>query len=231
DTTLNFNNFGEEIKQWTNVLGVSQTASTTDSPQSGWTHTTYKNSAGTVMVEGYAISGVGHSLPTSGMAALAIHFFGLDSGGTQPTPTPAPGGSLLTNGNIESGTSGWSVFGSGSLAANTSVVHGGTRSLAISGRTAAWNGPSQNVTAKLTNGKSYTSSVWVRSQSGAPSAKVTLALTVNGTTSFIALAPARAVNSSAWTQLTGTATVSWSGSLSSATFYVETASGTDSFLI
>jgi acetylxylan esterase len=242
DTTLNFNNFGEEIKQWTNVLGVSQTASTTDSPQQGWTHTTYKDSGGNVKVEGYAISGVGHSLPTSGMAAIAIHFFGLDSGGTQPTPTrtptpggptptPAPGGNLLTNGNIEAGTSGWSVFGSGSLAANTSVVHGGTRSLAISGRTAAWNGPSQNVTAKLTNGKSYTSSVWVRSQSGAPSAKVTLALTVNGTTSFIALAPARAVNSSAWTQLTGTATVSWSGTLSSATLYVETTSGTDSFLI
>src|SRR6185503_13978739 len=123
-----------------------------------------------------------------------------------PTATPTPGGSLLTNGNIESGTTGWAVFGSGTLAANTSVVHGGTRSLSITGRTAAWNGPSQNVTSRLTNGKSYTTNVWVRAQSGAPSAKVTLALTVNGSTSFITLAPARAVNTSSWTQLTGTAT-------------------------
>ncbi|MBO0796779.1 MAG: PHB depolymerase family esterase, partial [Ktedonobacteraceae bacterium] len=41
DTTLNYANFGEEIKQWTNVLGVSQTPSFTDSPQSGWTRTRY----------------------------------------------------------------------------------------------------------------------------------------------------------------------------------------------
>jgi acetylxylan esterase len=35
DPTLQYPNFGEEIKQWTNVLGVSQTPSATDSPQSG----------------------------------------------------------------------------------------------------------------------------------------------------------------------------------------------------
>jgi hypothetical protein len=138
---------------------------------------------------------------------------------------------VLTNGNAEAGTTGWSVFGSGTLAANTSLVHGGSRSLSISGRTASWNGPSQKVTSRLTNGRSYTTNVWVRTQSGAPSAKVTMALTVNGSTSFITLAPARAVNTSSWTLLSGSATVSWSGTLSSATLYVETTSGTDGFLI
>lgn len=138
---------------------------------------------------------------------------------------------LLTNGNTESGTTGWSVFGSGTLASNTSVFHGGSRSLLLTGRTAAWNGISQNLTSSLTNGKSYTTNVWVRTQSGTPSAKVTLALTVNGTTSFTALTSATAVNSSGWTLLSGTATVSWSGTLSNATWYVETASGTDSFFI
>ena len=33
DTTLSFVNFGEQIKQWTNVQGVSQTPAFTDSPQ------------------------------------------------------------------------------------------------------------------------------------------------------------------------------------------------------
>jgi cellulase/cellobiase CelA1 len=79
DTTLNYNNFGEEIKQWTNVLGVSQTPTSTDTPQSGWTRTRY----GT-QVEAYSIAGVGHSLPLSGMAAYAIGFFGLT--GSQPPP-------------------------------------------------------------------------------------------------------------------------------------------------
>ena len=32
DTTLRYPNFGEEIKQWTNVLGVSQTPVLTDTP-------------------------------------------------------------------------------------------------------------------------------------------------------------------------------------------------------
>jgi len=138
---------------------------------------------------------------------------------------------LLSNGTIESGTTGWSIFGSGSLAANTATVHGGTRSLLITGRTAAWNGPGQSVTSLLANGKSYATSVWVRTQSGTATAKVTLQMTVSGTTSFVTLAPAVAINSSGWTQLSGTATVSWTGTLSSATLYVETTAGTASFFI
>ncbi|MBM0234212.1 family 43 glycosylhydrolase [Micromonospora sp. STR1_7] len=145
--------------------------------------------------------------------------------------TSGGGGNLLTNGNLESGTTGWSVRGSGTLASNTSVVHGGAGSLSITGRTAAWNGPGQDVTSKLTNGKSYTTSVWVRSQSGTPSAKATLSLTANGTTTYVQLTPTAGVNANGWTQLTGTATASWSGTLSNATFYVETAEGSDSLLV
>ncbi|MFC7483994.1 family 43 glycosylhydrolase [Luedemannella flava] len=73
--------------------------------------------------------------------------------------TPLASASVLTNGDMESGTTGWGVFGAGTLASDTSVVRGGSRSLAITGRTASWNGPSQNVTSKLTNGKSYLTNV------------------------------------------------------------------------
>jgi arabinoxylan arabinofuranohydrolase len=141
------------------------------------------------------------------------------------------GGNLLANADMESGTTGWGVFGSGTLSSNTSVAHGGTRSLSLTGRTASWNGISQNVTSTLTNGKSYATSVWVRTQSGTPSAKVTLAVTANGSTSYVGLTPAVAVNSGGWTLLSGTATVSWSGTLSNAVLYVETAAGTDGLLI
>ncbi len=93
DPTLRYPNFGEEIKQWTNVLGVSQTPVLTDQPQSTWTHTRYGNTSGTAPVEAYSIQGVGHSLPTSGMAAEAIRFFGLSGGGgvttTSVTTTPS----------------------------------------------------------------------------------------------------------------------------------------------
>jgi lysophospholipase L1-like esterase len=143
---------------------------------------------------------------------------------------PTTSSNLLTNGNIESGTSGWSAFGGGSIAVNTSVVHGGAGSLLRSGRTASWNGPSQDLTSKLTNGRSYTINVWMRMQTGALTGKVTLALTANGTTTYRAVAQG-AVSSSGWTLLTGTTTVSWSGTLSSARFYVETTSGTNSFYV
>ncbi|HEU5157474.1 MAG TPA: PHB depolymerase family esterase [Streptosporangiaceae bacterium] len=90
DTTLAFPNFNEEIKQWTNVLGVSQTPSSTDSPQSGWTRTRYGGTGTMAPVEGISVQGVGHSLPLSGMASMAIAFFGLGGGPTSPPPTSPP---------------------------------------------------------------------------------------------------------------------------------------------
>jgi hypothetical protein len=142
----------------------------------------------------------------------------------------AASANLLSNPGLENGTSGWTVFGAGAVSSNTSVVHGGSQSLLRTGRTASWNGPAQTVTSVLTNNSSYTTSVWMRTQSGTPTGKVTLQVTANGTTNYIALAQG-AVNSSGWTQLTGTVTVSWTGTLSSATWYVETVAGTDNFYI
>jgi acetylxylan esterase len=93
DATLRFPNFGEQIKQWTNVLGVSQTPAFTDSPQSGWTRTRYGGTGGQAPVEGISLQGVGHSLPMAGMAAMAIAFFGLDGA---PPPPPPPGTCSVT---------------------------------------------------------------------------------------------------------------------------------------
>jgi len=100
DTTLNYHNFGEEIKQWTNVLGVSQTPSMTEYPQSGWTHTVYNNGTD-IQVDAYSIANVGHALPQSGMVVRTIHFFGLDgsqdSGSpTSTTPATTPSTPLTT---------------------------------------------------------------------------------------------------------------------------------------
>jgi arabinoxylan arabinofuranohydrolase len=146
----------------------------------------------------------------------------------QFTPT---GGStnLLVNGTAENGTDGWQVFGGGTLSPSTSVVRSGTRSLAITGRTAAWNGPGQDLTGRLTNGATYRTNIWVRAQTGTPSAKVTLALTTGTTTGYVQMTPAATMNTGGWTLLSGSAAVSWTGTLSRATLYVETAAGTDGF--
>jgi hypothetical protein len=67
---------------------VSQTPSFTDAPQSGWTRTRYGGTGTMAPVEGISVQGVGHSLPLSGMAQLAIAFFGLNAGSTSPPSSP-----------------------------------------------------------------------------------------------------------------------------------------------
>ncbi|MEV0619146.1 PHB depolymerase family esterase [Nonomuraea sp. NPDC050404] len=91
DSTLRYPNFQEQIKQWTNVHGLSQTPSLTDQPRSGWTRTRYGSTGVKAPVEAISLQGVGHSLPQGGMAAMVIDFFGLsEGGGPDPTITPTP---------------------------------------------------------------------------------------------------------------------------------------------
>ncbi len=90
DTLVPYGLLQQDIDQWTNVFGISQTPTSTDMPVSGWTRTRYDDSSGTVDVEAYSIQGAGHVLPEAGMAAYAIHFLGLDS--TSPSPSPSPTG-------------------------------------------------------------------------------------------------------------------------------------------
>ncbi len=80
DTILFYPNFGEEVKQWTNVLDAS--AAYTDHPQPTWTHTVYVNRAGQVEVDAYSVAGEDHNLGFHypDWAQLAVQFFGLTCG-------------------------------------------------------------------------------------------------------------------------------------------------------
>ncbi|MEU7918856.1 extracellular catalytic domain type 1 short-chain-length polyhydroxyalkanoate depolymerase [Micromonospora zamorensis] len=86
DETLRYPNFGEQVKQWTDVHGLSQTPTFTDTPQSGYTRTRYGSSGAMAPVEAISMQGVSHNLPVD--AAQVIRFFGLD--GTTPPTTPPP---------------------------------------------------------------------------------------------------------------------------------------------
>jgi acetylxylan esterase len=90
DATLRYPNFAEQVKQWTNVHGVSQTPVLTDSPQAGWTRTRYGSTSAQPPVEAISVANTGHSLPQSGMAERVITFLGLDSGVVPPPSTPPP---------------------------------------------------------------------------------------------------------------------------------------------
>lgn len=80
DTTLYYPNFGEEIKQWTNVLHAH--LAYTGHPQPTWTHTVYVNRAGQVEVDAYSVAGETHNLgfDDPDWARYAVQFFGLTGG-------------------------------------------------------------------------------------------------------------------------------------------------------
>ena len=89
DTTLRYPNFGEQVKQWTNVQGVSQTPSFTDTPRQGWTRTRYGGTGVMAPVEAVSLQGVGHSLPLGGQALMALQFFGLTTPPVSPSASPS----------------------------------------------------------------------------------------------------------------------------------------------
>ncbi|PZM95115.1 MAG: esterase [Actinobacteria bacterium] len=87
DEILRYPNFNEQIKQWTNLHGLSQTPTYTDSPQPGYTRTRYGGSGPMAPVEAISMQGVSHNLPVN--AAEVIRFFGLDNPTATPPSTPS----------------------------------------------------------------------------------------------------------------------------------------------
>jgi poly(hydroxyalkanoate) depolymerase family esterase len=120
DTLVPYSLLQESIEQWTDVFGLSQTPTSTDTPQTNWNRRRYAGSSGTVQVEAYSIQGAGHSLPSGGMAAAAVAFFGLDGTGnptstttttttttsTTTTTTTPPTGSCRVTGTVNAWNTG-----------------------------------------------------------------------------------------------------------------------------
>jgi len=120
DTTLNYMpNFPAEVSQWTNVLGVSDASSTTSSfkgSQDTWARTSYKSSAGDVVLETNVAQGAPHDLSGRGLWPDVVRFFGLDK------DSPAGGGGTGAGGGSSAGSGG--AAGSGASVAGAGGVVG-----------------------------------------------------------------------------------------------------------
>jgi hypothetical protein len=90
DTTLNYKNLAEDIKEWTNLLGLGESPTATDTPKSGTTHQLWKSACGYTVYETFSLAGVGHAVPFDGNGVAA--YFGLDrAGGQDPETAACPG--------------------------------------------------------------------------------------------------------------------------------------------
>ncbi|MBN2574799.1 MAG: prolyl oligopeptidase family serine peptidase [Deltaproteobacteria bacterium] len=119
DTTLNYKVVAEDIKEWTNVLGLSETPTGTDTPKSGTTRQYWNNSCGYTVYETFSLSGVGHGVPFDGNAIAA--YFGLDkAGGQDPEAAACPGSGGSGGAGGATGAGGTTGSGGTSGAGGTS---------------------------------------------------------------------------------------------------------------
>ncbi len=116
DDTLRYPNFTEAVKQWTNVHGLSQTPTYTDSPQANATRTRYGSGGPQAPVEAISFQGTGHNLPVN--ATEAIRFFGLN--GSVNSSSSSVASSSVSSSSTPASSSSSVISSSSSSAGNNS---------------------------------------------------------------------------------------------------------------
>ena len=135
--------------------------------------------------------------------------------------TPAFGDTnLLTNPGFENGTEGWSDR-SCQIEAVTTPVHSGAKSVKVFGRTETWQGIKQSLLGKVTNGKTYKISAWVRLEnSDADNIMISIEQADANGTNYKNVAKATA-NKTGWVELSGEFKLDANGTLETLDVYFE----------
>jgi endo-1,4-beta-xylanase len=130
---------------------------------------------------------------------------------------------------------GWSSRAGSALANSTADAHGGTHSLLVTNRVAAYDGPQISVSDKMYNGSGYSISVWVKlgpSATQNDTLRVSLQTTLAGATTYHTVVSNTLVPLGTWVQLSiPTYAMAFAYDPGQAFLYVESSSGTQSFYI
>ncbi len=159
DPTINYKNMAESIKEWTNVLGLSETPTSSDKAFKGqvasYDRQFWKNACGYTVLEAWSSPGGTHSMGYEEDAILK--FFGLDkAGGSDPEDEACPDGSVGGTGGA-SATGGASSSGGATTAGGTNGKGGGSSTVpAGSGGRVGGGGSGASIS---TGGSSSNSSV------------------------------------------------------------------------
>ncbi|HET7539145.1 MAG TPA: PHB depolymerase family esterase [Polyangiaceae bacterium] len=130
DTTINYKNLTEAVKEWTNLLALSDTPATSDS-KFGGTHQLWKSQCGFGVFETFSVDGAGHDVKWD--VNTAESFLGLDR---VDSPDPEAAACPTTGGT---GAGGNGAAGSPAAAGSSNQGSGGTggSSVGVSGSTSA----------------------------------------------------------------------------------------------
>lgn len=212
-------------------------------PAGGSTEYTQVNAAQTVTDAAWVLLQGNYTLPAGDSSAVTLYLessdatsayhldsFTITALAAASCPEPLDQAGLFTD--FETGGSeGWSPRGPAVLENTTALAASGGRSLAVTGRTASWQGPTINTLCKLHKGFKYLISLQVRLLPGEPASQVRVSLQagLSGNTSFITVIGNTDVTDAGWVQLSTEYTFGLD--VDQLQLYVETASGTASFAI
>lgn len=138
-------------------------------------------------------------------------------------PTPKP--NLLSNGDMESGTTGWYGYFC-DIGSVTGERHSGTAALEAKNRVDYYAGSAQTITGTIENGTAYELQAWVKMRSGASIVRFVMYVENTLSQYWWFIDGATWVGDTEWTRITGTMTPTWTGTLSEAFVKVSTESGT-----
>lgn len=145
DTTISYKNLAEAVKEWTNVLSLSEAPATNDK-KFGGTHQLWKSQCGFGVLETFAIDGAGHGVNWDVNTAVA--FLGLDQVGTADPeaiacPPSGGGGGGGAGGNPAGGSpaiGGFSGQVTGGSGGSSNVGTSGSTSAGAAGAAASGTG-------------------------------------------------------------------------------------------
>jgi acetylxylan esterase len=123
DETINPNNFAEAIKQWTNVLGLAATPTTTTMVSlsgKSWTRQSWQSACGFTVLDAWLEKGGIHNIDANLNAQYLVPFFGLDKVGDVDAEV------AMCSGNAGSGAGGASGGGGGGGGGNAAGGVGGS---------------------------------------------------------------------------------------------------------
>ncbi|MFI7632936.1 endo-1,4-beta-xylanase [Nonomuraea sp. NPDC049400] len=199
--------------------------------------TTYERVAAATVTDGGWVRLSGNYLFTAESAGVQLYAessdatsdFYLDDIVITPLgdPTREPISSDFEDGTAQD----WTPRAAAALEPSTAAAHAGSRALAVSGRSASWDGPALNVLGRMAKGDKYALSVWVRLGPDTASGRLGLSIErrSGGTTSYERVVSPKDVPAGEWVRLSGTYTLAYDVDFLS--LYVESDSGTFPFYL
>lgn len=149
------------------------------------------------------------------------------------TPAPEPESpNLVTNGDFETNTNGWSTWGSATLSTTSALAYSNSQSLVVSNRTSTGDNAVFNLTSSVSAGVTYAASAWVtHGGEGTDTVRLVAKVGCASGDSYNWLQNDTAVQGGVWTQLSGDIVIDETCDVTDVLIYFEgTSAGTDMYV-